>query len=277
MKFYSDFSDKYDVMITWKRREDIEGPFFRRVFCEHSVKSVLDCSCGTGFHVIMLSKMGYRAEGCDISPEMIDKSRLNAVKEGLNLNFVQSDFKEMVGKFDKKFDCIICMGNSLPHEFGDENISLALENMYDLLGGDNDDNGDNGDGGGIVIIDQRNFEKMVKNKKRFIPIHYHKEKNGDRKIFIYALDFLRDKITFNVISFLEFDGVPKFEVNSTDYNPISKDKLSDLMKRAGFSELRFYGDFDFKEFDENQSDVLIVVGCKKGPNTPFWKEVLDEK
>ncbi|MDY6964358.1 MAG: class I SAM-dependent methyltransferase [Halobacteriota archaeon] len=155
MKFYSDFADKYDVMITWSRREELQAPFFRKVFDKHNVKSVLDCACGTGFHTIMLSKMGYHVEGCDITPGMIEKSRLNAAKDGLNLNFVQSDFKEMVGKFDKKF-----------------------------------------------------------------------------------------------------------EVDSTDYNPISKDKLSDLMKRAGFGKLKFYGDFDFTEFDERKSENLIVVGIK---------------
>ena len=47
-EFYDKFADKYDVMISDKRY-DGEMPFFNDVFRKYRVKSILDCSCGTGY------------------------------------------------------------------------------------------------------------------------------------------------------------------------------------------------------------------------------------
>ena len=54
-KFYDDFADKYDTMVSDESyRQDL--PFFKSIFEKNHVRSVLDCSCGTGKHVLLLSK-----------------------------------------------------------------------------------------------------------------------------------------------------------------------------------------------------------------------------
>lgn len=178
-EFYDRFVNKYDVMISSKRY-DMEMPFFNSIFRKYKVKSVLDCSCGTGWHVIKFAGLGFEATGCDISHEMVKKAQRNAASLAMNVDFVQADFKRLTDVFDKKFDCVGCLGNSLNHELKDKGMLSALRSMYDVLRDK-----------GVVIIHMRNLPKLIKEKKRIFPIHFHKEPNGDRKLFIYVLDFLQ--------------------------------------------------------------------------------------
>jgi hypothetical protein len=115
---------------------------------------------------------------------------------------------------------------------------------------------------GVAVIQIRNLPKLVKEKRRIFPMHFHKEPNGDRKLFIYVLDFHRSKVVFNVISFLESNGKPDFEVNSVDYRIVSAEKLEGLMSNAGFKELRTYGDFEFARFRDDHSEDIITIGVK---------------
>jgi hypothetical protein len=80
------------------------------------------------------------------------------------------------------------------------------------------------------------------------------------KLFFYVLDFFPNKVTFNVVSYVENDGLPKFDVNPVDYNPLSENKLVSLMANAGFRDLRIYGSFEFTPFEEQKSADIILVG-----------------
>jgi hypothetical protein len=142
-----------------------------------------------------------------------------------------------------------CVGNSLTHELEDQGVASALENLYNVL---NDE--------GVVIVQIRNIPKLVKDKTRIFPVHHHKESTGDLKLFFYVLDFFPNKVTFNVVSYVENDGLPKFDVNSVDYNSLSENKLVSLMAKAGFRNLRTYGSFEFTPFEEQKSADIIIVG-----------------
>lgn len=248
--FYDRFVDKYDLMIS-DSRYDEDLSFFNSIFKEHKAKSILDCSCGTGKHVIKFSELGFQATGSDISGEMIKKAKRNAESEGANVRFVQADFKRLSDVFDEKFDCVVCVGNSLGHELKDKGILSALKSMYSVLRSK-----------GLVIIQIRNLPKLVKERRRIFPIHFHKEPNEDRKIFFYVLDFYRTKIRFNVISYLEFDGKPAFEVDAVDYRIVEAEKLRAWMGEIGYKQLKVYGDFKFAKFSDVRSEDIIIVATK---------------
>lgn len=247
-QFYDAFVSNYDVMIS-NNRYKRNLPFFEKIFEGNKVKSVLDCACGTGKYAIVFSQLDLDVEGCDLSPEMVRHAKSNAEGANVKVNFVQADFKRLPEVFDHKFDCVVCVGNSLTHELEDQSVVSALESMYNIL---NDE--------GVVIVQIRNIPKLVKDKTRIFPVHHHKEPNGDLKLFFYVLDFCPNKVTFNVVSYVENDGLPKFDVNSVDYNPLSENKLVFLMAQAGFRDLRTYGSFEFMPFEEQKSADIIIVG-----------------
>jgi ubiquinone/menaquinone biosynthesis C-methylase UbiE len=215
------------------------------------VKSILDCACGTGKHAITFSQLGFHIEGCDLNSEMVKLAKKEAFTSGSKVNFVQADFKKLPEAFNRKFDCVVCIGNSLTLELEEQGVSSALKSMYQVLSEE-----------GIVIVQVRNIPKLIRDRTRIFPVHHHKDPNGDLTLFFYVLDFYPSKVTFNVVSYIENDGLPKFEVNSVDYNPISESKLASLMLEAGFKNLRTYGNFDFAKFSDLESANIIILGNK---------------
>jgi ubiquinone/menaquinone biosynthesis C-methylase UbiE len=226
-------------------------PFFKKIFDENKVKTILDCACGTGKHAIAFSQLGFDVEGCDLSFEMVQHAKINAIASGVKVNFVQANFKRLAQVFNRKFDCIVCIGNSLTHELEEQGVASALQSMYSVLREE-----------GVVVVQIRNIHKLARDKTRIFPVHHHKEPNGDLKLFFYVLDFYPSKVTFNVVSYIESEGRPKFEVASVDYNLISEGKLASLMAEAGFRNLRTYGDFKFSKFRDSESADIIIVGNK---------------
>jgi SAM-dependent methyltransferase len=249
-EFYDGFADKYDVMVSDERYGKVL-PFFTRIFGKNHVRSVLDCSCGTGKHVLRLSKAGYEVVGSDFSKEMIRKARQNSKALGTDADFVQADFKELSKAFERNFDCVICWGNSLGHELEERGVLSALRSMRSVL-----------TEGGVLLVQIRNLPKWVTEGRRILPVHYHREPNGDRKVFIYFVDFYRTRARFNVVSLLEFEGKPRFEVDSVSYRIISAKRLKGMALQAGFRNLEVYGNIELARFDNRRSEDIIVVGRK---------------
>jgi glycine/sarcosine N-methyltransferase len=248
-KFYSGFTDKYDIFLPWDKRMAREKRFFRQILGNGDI-TVLDCFCGTGFHVAMLREMGFAANGIDISSDMLAKARQNLAERGISADILQCDVKQAAAVLGKKYDCVLSMGNSLPHEFGDDNLLEAVRNMYELL-----------HVGGICAIHIENYDLLYKDHDRFIPSVYRRTEQGTDS-FIFAIDYYEDKVVFNILSIIERGFEPKFSVDTVEYNPLWADKLRWLLKKTGFTDICFYEDFRLTPLGKGQTYDLIAVAKK---------------
>lgn len=248
---YTGFAERFDLLIDWDHRRKREETFFRRVLPEH-VKSVLDCHCGTGFHCVMLTEMGYYVEGVDISPEMLRVADKNLDERGLKVRLHQADVKSLQLVLDRKFDCVLSMGNSLPHEPTDECLLQALRCMRQALVP-----------GGICIIHMEDFDALYRDRDRFIPSRF-KRHAGGTEVFIFAIDYLRDRVIFNILSVIERSGKAEFHVDVVEYNPVPVKKLEQLMLEAGFTDLAIYCDFRLTPYGMRDTYDAIFVARAPG-------------
>lgn len=244
MDFYEGFARRFDRLVDWKRRRRNEEPFFRSVL-PVDVRRVLDCHCGTGFHCAMLASMGYEVEGVDASPHMLKVALENLAERGIQLPLRLCDVKDMPA--NGTFDCVLSMGNSLPHEFGDDNLLRSLQRMYDSLRP-----------GGHCIVHVENFDRLCRDGDRFIPSRYVRTERGT-ETFIFAIDYFKDLVVFNILSVIEENGVPQFNVDFVEYNPVPVAKLRTLMEQAGFRGIEIYGDFNRTPIEESESYDAIYV------------------
>lgn len=244
MEFYENFVDKYDDLVSVENRVKREANFYNSIFKEYDVNTVLDCACGTGHHVIMLKQRGYDVKGSDLSPAMIEKAQANLKKNNLEVLLKVADFRELSSAFDEIFDAVICVGNSLPHLMSDKEISRTLAEIRGILNED-----------GILILEQRNYDKLVKEKKRFFPVSFR-----ENEVFFYILDFGTSEIIFNIININTYNQT--FQSYTTEYNILKLDKLKDLLNTTGFHIMDYYEDYDFNKFNIETSDRPIIL-CKK--------------
>ena len=109
---------------------------------KNSIKTILDCACGVGFPAIELKKAKFDITCSDASKPMLEKFRENCKENKVIIPSQLLDWREL-SKLKKKFDCVICRGNSLIYVdtweryFNHENIlseiKNSLKNMFDAL------------------------------------------------------------------------------------------------------------------------------------------------
>ena len=248
-KFYDLLSPDFDLMISWEKRLKNEAPFFLKLFEENKVKKILDLACGTGHHSIFFAKSGYEVTGVDLSEKMLQIARQNA-KGVSGVRFIKAGFLDFYPKLKDKFDAVICLGNSLPHLLSKKDLKKTLQNIFKLLNPD-----------GILVIQNRNYDKILKKKIRFMAPNIVETQDG-RVVFFRLLDFLKDKVVFNLATFRQKEGKWSFQTKSTLLRPILRKEIENLLIGQGFKKQKIYGDYNFSLFRRYLSEDLIIFARK---------------
>jgi hypothetical protein len=150
----------------------------------------------------------------------------------------------------REFDCVLSMGNSLPHEFEDDNLLKSLRCMHDALRP-----------GGLAIVHIENFDRLYRDGDRFIPSGFRRTGHGS-ETFIFVIDYFPDMVVFNILSMIEEKGVPQFNVDVVKYNPVSVAKMGALLAQAGFRAIEVFGDFNRTPIENSESYDAIFVAYK---------------
>jgi len=93
---------------------------------------ILDIGCGTGRHMIELTKRGYRVTGIDLSESLLRRAKEKASKDNLNIDFQKQDARTLT--FYNEFDLVImlCEG-AFPLMETDEMNFQILRNAANAL------------------------------------------------------------------------------------------------------------------------------------------------
>lgn len=245
---YGDFASRYDLFFEeFGRHRPTEIEFFRRLLAENAVSSVLDCACGTGHDLVMLDSLGVEVTGSDISAAMLEQARKNLAKLGLKIPLARVDYRELPGRFNERFDAVLCLSTSLLEAGDGEQIMRALRSMNGVLRDK-----------GILVLSQGTTDRQWAAKPRFIPVVNRQDFSR-----IMVIDYLGRGARYNVLDLFHGAGVNKLVVWSREY-PVMllKDDYEGLLKAAGFHELRFYGDYEFGTYDKIRSEVLLITARK---------------
>jgi len=250
---YDPFSADYDRFVNWKERLAYELPFIERQLTACGALRVLDTACGTGMHAIALAQRGYDVTGTDLSVPMIERARDNAVAAGLEVRFAVAGFGELAGKAGSGFDALLCLGNSLPHVLTADALHEALTDFAVALRP-----------GGLLLIQNRNFDAVMAAGARWMPPQAHRE-GGREWLFIRFYDFNPDgTLAFNILT-LRRDGINEWvqQSEATLLRPLLQAELLDTLAVAGFGDIACYGDMQGAPFDPLASPNLVVTARRR--------------
>ena len=204
------------------------------------MRQVLDVATGTGFHSVRLIKAGFDVTSSDGNPNMLSKAFANARRHGIILKTVQADWRWLTRDIHQKFDAVINLGNSFTHLFNENDRRKALAEYYSVLRND-----------GVLILDQRNYEDMLKNGY------------SSKHIFYYCGEDIRcepEHIDEGLARFVyQFPDKSKFHLNMY---PLAKEYLRRLIKEVGFQRISTYGDFQ-ETYRQDEPDFLVHIAEKK--------------
>ena len=255
---YDLLSRDYDRFVNWPNRLAFEMPFMLKQL--GSIKKpgdtplrVLDAACGTGQHVLALAKEGVQAAGADISLEMIRVARENARAAGVDPRFEAAGFGSLAQMFDAgSFDALLCLGNSLPHLLTPMELANALKDFHACLAP-----------GGLLLIQNRNFDGVLSRHERWMEPQAHTE--GEHQwVFQRFYDFEPDGlIRFNIVT-LYREGSEEWHarLTSTHLFPQTHADLAAALNNVGFTNPRFYGGLGGGDFDAEKSANLVITATR---------------
>ncbi|QSX05681.1 class I SAM-dependent methyltransferase [Sedimentibacter sp. zth1] len=217
-----DKADIYDLMFD-ERMGNIVKEHWKIMLDDTKIKTILDCSIGTGNLSLVLAESGYVLSGSDLSDKMLKRCLNKAEEKSLNVSLFKSDFRNINITAPQKYDCVMSTGNALPY-VSNEEVALTLKNMDKLV-----------NTGGYIYLDVRNWDKILKNRPRF---YFYKPKYIDdtRMDVIQFWDYNSNgSITFNIVySFEKEQKVYKREIFEETYNPIKKNFIITTLNEMGY-------------------------------------------
>ena len=251
---YDSFSEDYDRFVNWKNRLNFELPFLLaqlstlRQVSDHP--RILDAACGTGMHALALAKQGYQVTGSDFSPGMVARARKNAIEMNTPTQFEVAGFGELQARLgNTSFDSLLCLGNSLPHLLTPPERTIALRDFASCLVP-----------GGLLILQNRNFDAVMATRERTMEPVSHFEANKEW-VFLRFYEFRQDGlINFNIITLYREDhNAWQQSITTTSLLPLLQHDLIVDLSQAGFEDICCYGSMDGSPFDPASSGNLVVT------------------
>lgn len=239
-EWFAEWFDTPYYHILYKSRDENEArDFIERLVNELELDrkaKVLDLACGKGRHSITLRELGFTVLGVDLSANSIETANKSS-KDGLS--YAVQDMREPLSE---KFDHIFNLFTSFGYFDDISDNERVVKSMHHMLNSN-----------GLLVIDFMNaarvFERLVPNEiKTEEGISFNIDRHTDGK-HIYK------RIRFHA------DG------NDHDHTErVQALLLSDfqrLLESNGFEILCTFGDFKLNDFNESESDRLIIVARKK--------------
>jgi SAM-dependent methyltransferase len=248
---YDALAADYDRFVNWQGRLAHELPFFASLFESHGVERVLDAACGTGHHAIALAGEGYQVVGADLSTAMIERAQAYARSQDVDVSFVVAGLGELAA-LGERFDAVICLGNSLPHLLSAPAVIGAIVDFAAVLRPS-----------GLLVIQNRNFDRVWACRERFMPPQAYGDDTGEW-LFVRFYDYRETTVDFNMVRLKRTGDGWSQDVESTELRPIFRDDLSADLATSGMREIACYGSYDGSTFDPDQSGDLISVSKRTG-------------
>jgi glycine/sarcosine/dimethylglycine N-methyltransferase len=240
-EYTKDFVSAWDDLIGWEGREAGEAGFFHRLLNAYGCEEVVDVGCGTGFHSVVLAKDGFKVTACDGAATMVERTKENAAKEGVQLEDARvADWLNLKKEFgENRFDALICLGNAFTHLFEHESRRDALEAMFAVV-----------KPGGLVIIDHRNYDSMLDHGFSTKHAYYYTGNGVDARPVIISRTLCKFQYSF-----------PSGDTFHLQMYPLRQNYMNHLLEDAGFVDITRYGDFH-RPYDHYDVDFVQQVAFK---------------
>jgi SAM-dependent methyltransferase len=199
--------------------------------------SILDVGCGVGRHSLVFATLGFRATGVDFNSHYVIACQERAAALGLDARFVTADSRTM--QLNMSADLTVSLWSSFGY-YGEEGDLQTLQSMAAHTRP-----------GGSVVIDVENRDYIV---KHFVPEEWHEEGEAmvaERRRFDVAHGTV---VTRRIV----LVGTVEHEYRRV-LRMYTMTELSALLKQAGLTPERWYGDYDGSRFGLDSKRMIVIA------------------
>lgn len=249
---FNSFAPYYELMIDWDSRLAHEGPFFQRALQSVHARRVLDCACGTGQHACQFARWGLEVSASDVSQEMVEKARHLAESQNLPVDFKTCPFEQLSRCFDKPFDAVLCIGNSLSAGRSRSTVREAVGEMHKVMRPD-----------GTLVLQAINYERLTPGENSYgNPVY--REHIGQGYLFLKNMRRAGTTCDMDIIVMQSTSGGQwSRTVFREKLLVLDRASLVEIVESSGFGKLKLYGGYEMTPFDARTSRDLIIVARRE--------------
>ena len=198
-------------------------------------KAILDVSCGIGTQALSLARRGFAVTASDLSAGAISSAKAEAQRRAVQIDFSVCDMRAVHDHHRRVFDVVISGDNSITHLLNDDDLLLALRQMFACTRP-----------GGGCLLTVRDYDREERGSGLIKPYGV-REEGGKRYVIFQVWDFV-DQVYDLAMYFVVDDRASEqlvTHVMRTKYHAVGTDHLLSLMRTAGFTRAerldgRFY-------------------------------------
>jgi SAM-dependent methyltransferase len=251
------FAEYYDAVINWEKRLSREMPLLEELAWSAGPR-VLVPACGTGGHVVALAERGFSVLGFDADEDAMAfaQQRINHKADAISAAGGEAKVRllmmEQAADLGPTHDAAFCLGNALPGISGEGQLLAALKGIAGALRA-----------GGICLAQNLNYDLRWKEKAHWFPL-LSGETAKEEVLLVKFADYEQEAINFHAMFLAREKAGAKWQshIRSSRQTPLFRDLLAQLLTRAGFGKVRFWGDYAKSPFDPAQSNDLLVAAEK---------------
>ncbi|WP_321307685.1 class I SAM-dependent methyltransferase [Marinifilum fragile] len=203
--------------------------------------SILDIGCAIGDLSMELAKTYQKVIGIDLDKGMIDQA-IRKGKNYKNLEFHLQNMLELDTAFESNsFDIIACFGNTLVHLNSDDEVLQFFQNAKAVLKKD-----------GKLLFQIINYDRIIDQKIDHLPTIENDVIKFERN---YKYHPSQEKVDFEtILSIKENDNSIQ---NCIALLALRKSKIEEFLKKAGFTNISFFGNFKRDDLTENSMPLIV--------------------
>jgi len=252
-RFFDQIVNKYEFIypnyLNEQRRIAI---YLNQLFNKRQATKILDIACGNGTLLNALGELNHKYElfGTDISKKSISFARRHSRKANFAITYNIIDWMNLETLFPRKFDSVLCIGNSLSH-IHQKYHKHIFKKIHCLLT----------KGGAFILDIYSDWQALFREKKFFQPRGYSrfsKEIVFCNFINEFNLNHIKRHVCFSYYLNQRFSDEPqRMEIYTICQFPMALSKLMKDLKFAGFKDIK-----ELKDLKNHRG--LIYLMAPKG-------------
>lgn len=207
-------------------------------------KNILDIGCGTGLLACELADLGHQVTGADPAIAMLDVARRKPGADKVTwVNADAASFSEAA-----RFDLIVMTGHVFQVFLDDEEVLAVLGNAFRHLAPD-----------GQLAFDSRN--PLAREWTEWTPENTVEQVDVPelgRVTVHYDIRSIRDQFVTFETHFILPGQEPL--VTSSTLRFMNRKEIARSLRAAGFSNVRWHGDYKGAIFSPTSPEIIVVAG-----------------
>jgi SAM-dependent methyltransferase len=239
--FYDQLAPYYDLLYSnWSEAVQKQGVALSDLLQRLGVTPgdrVLDAACGIGTQALGLAEAGYRVSASDLSAGAVRRLQTEMLSRGLRIDCRVDDLRVLSHAGTCSLAAVLACDNSVPHLLNDDDILMSFRAMHACLRP-----------GGVVVISVRDYGRIARVPLQVRPYGVQ-ETDGDRFLAVQVWDWDADGVRYTVRMYLTHEdahGRCDTQVLRSRYYAVSVERLAELLRQAGFTEIQRHDDVLFQ-------------------------------